>query len=86
MLILGSGAARLHPAPTRAMAAKLGIEEYFAEVLLENKADYVKRLKEESHFVCFVGNGINDAVALKTAQVSVSLKGASTARLQTRPR
>ncbi|MCP4698435.1 MAG: heavy metal translocating P-type ATPase [Gammaproteobacteria bacterium] len=72
-----------HTAPTKAMAAQLGIEEYFAEVLPENKADYVKRLKEEGRFVCFVGDGINDAVALKTAQVSVSLKGASTAATDT---
>jgi Cu2+-exporting ATPase len=72
-----------HEAPTRAMATQLGIEEYFAEVLPENKADYVKRLKEEGRFVCFVGDGINDAVALKTAQVSVSLKGASTAATDT---
>jgi Cu2+-exporting ATPase len=72
-----------HEAPTRAMAERLGIEEYFAEVLPENKADYVKRLKKEGGFVCFVGDGINDAVALKTAQVSVSLKGASTAATDT---
>ncbi|XCN72935.1 MAG: heavy metal translocating P-type ATPase [Candidatus Electrothrix aestuarii] len=72
-----------HEAPTKAMAAQLGIEEYFAEVLPENKADYVKQLKEEGRFVCFIGDGINDAVALKTAQVSVSLKGASTAATDT---
>jgi len=72
-----------HEAPTKAMAAKLGIEEYFAEVLPENKADYVDRLKKEGRFVCFVGDGINDAVALKTAQVSISLKGASTAATDT---
>jgi Cu2+-exporting ATPase len=72
-----------HEAPTRAMAERLGIEEYFAEVLPENKADYVRRLKQKGRFVCFVGDGINDAVALKTAQVSVSLKGASTAATDT---
>lgn len=72
-----------HEGPTRKMAESLGIDNYFAEVLPENKADYVKRLKEEGRFVCFVGDGINDAIALKSAQVSISLKGASTAATDT---
>ena len=72
-----------HEGPTRAMAERLGIDEYFAEVLPEDKASYVASLKDEGGFVCFVGDGINDAVALKTAQVSVSLKGASTAATDT---
>lgn len=72
-----------HEAPTRKMAQKLGIDHYFAEVLPENKADYVNQLKNEGRFVCFIGDGINDAIALKSAQVSISLKGASTAATDT---
>lgn len=72
-----------HEAPTRNMAAKLGVGHYFAETLPENKADLVKQLRDEGRFVCFVGDGINDAIALKAAQVSVSLKGASTAATDT---
>ncbi len=72
-----------HEAPTRNMAKKLGVEHYFAETLPENKADLVKQLRDEGRFVCFVGDGINDAIALKAAQVSVSLKGASTAATDT---
>ncbi len=72
-----------HEGPTRSMAEQLDIDDYFAEVLPEDKADYVDRLKNEDRFVCFVGDGINDAVALKTAQVSISLKGASTAATDT---
>jgi Cu2+-exporting ATPase len=72
-----------HEAPTRSMARKLGVEHYFAETLPENKADLVQQLRDEGRFVCFVGDGINDAIALKAAQVSVSLKGASTAATDT---
>jgi len=72
-----------HEHPTKRMADTLGIDHYFAEVLPENKANLVKQLCEEGRFVCFIGDGINDAIALKSAQVSISLKGASTAATDT---
>lgn len=72
-----------HVGPTQNLAKRLGIDHFFADVLPERKADYVKRLKDEGRFVCFIGDGINDAIALKTAQVSVSLKGASSAATDT---
>ncbi|MDQ6975539.1 MAG: heavy metal translocating P-type ATPase, partial [Mariprofundaceae bacterium] len=72
-----------HEEPTRHMAEKLGIHHYFSEVLPENKADMVQKLRDKGKFVCFVGDGINDAVALKSAQVSISLKGASSAATDT---
>ena len=65
-------------APTRALAGELGIERYFANVLPEEKAAFVAQLQEEGQTVCFVGDGINDAIALKKAEVSVSLRGATT--------
>ena len=65
-------------APTRRLAADLGIDRYFAEVLPEDKANLVAQLQEEGHKVCFVGDGINDSIALKTADVAVSLRGATT--------
>lgn len=68
-----------HEGPTRKIAETLGVKNYFAEVLPEHKADHVEALKAKGRFVCFVGDGINDSIALKTAQVSISLKGASTA-------
>ncbi len=64
--------------PTRRLAAELGIDRYFAEVLPEEKANLVAQLQAEGHKVCFVGDGINDAIALKTANVAVSLRGATT--------
>lgn len=72
-----------HEEPTRHMANELGIEHYFAEVLPEKKADLVQQLRDDGRFVCFVGDGINDAIALKSAQVSISLKGASSAATDT---
>lgn len=64
--------------PTRRLAESLGIDRYFANVLPEGKADLVERLQAEGHAVCFVGDGINDSIALRKANVSVSLRGATT--------
>ncbi len=72
-----------HEPPTRQLAEELGIDHYFAETLPENKATLVEKLRTEGKFVCFVGDGINDSIALKTAQVSISLRGASTAATDT---
>lgn len=67
-----------HQAPTQQLAQALGIEHYFAGVLPQDKAGLVEQLKAEGRKVCFVGDGINDALALGKADVSVSLRGAST--------
>jgi len=67
-----------HAAPTRQLARTLGIEHYFAGVLPQEKASLVEQLKAEGRKVCFVGDGINDGLALSKADVSVSLRGAST--------
>jgi heavy metal translocating P-type ATPase len=63
--------------PTRKLAERLGIDRYFAEVLPEDKAKYVELLQGEGRKVCFVGDGVNDSIALKKANVSISLRGAS---------
>lgn len=67
-----------HEAPTRKLAEALGMDRYFAQVLPQDKADYVAKLQDEGRKVCFVGDGINDSIALKKANVSISLRGAST--------
>jgi len=67
-----------HEAPTRRLAEDLGMDRYFAQVLPADKADYVAKLQQEGKKVCFVGDGINDSIALKKANVSISLRGAST--------
>ncbi|MBV8318097.1 MAG: HAD-IC family P-type ATPase, partial [Planctomycetaceae bacterium] len=66
-----------HEAPTRKLAESLGMDRYFAQVLPADKADYVAKLQKEGRKVCFVGDGINDSIALKKANVSISLRGAS---------
>jgi heavy metal translocating P-type ATPase len=72
-----------HEKPTRKLSHALGVDRYFAEVLPEDKARYVEMLQQEGRKVCFVGDGINDAIALKRADVSVSLRGATTAAMDT---
>ena len=67
-----------HEAPTKRLAEELGIEHYFAETLPQNKAQIIKQLQEEGKFVCYIGDGINDSIALKESQVSISMRGAST--------
>jgi Cu2+-exporting ATPase len=62
--------------PTRQLAKTLGIDHYFAEILPEAKI--IEQLQQESKFTCYIGDGINDAIALKQSQVSISLRGAST--------
>ena len=66
-----------HDAPTRKLAEELGMDRYFAEVLPADKAEYVEKLQQEGRKVCFVGDGINDSIALKQANVSISLRGAT---------
>lgn len=70
-------------APTEQLARTLGIDHYFANVLPENKADLVEELQQQGRSVCFVGDGINDAIALKKANVSISLSGATTVATDT---
>ncbi|MEZ4732225.1 MAG: heavy metal translocating P-type ATPase [Caldilineaceae bacterium] len=67
-----------HEAPTRKLAQTLGINHYFANILPEDKAALVTKLQAEGKAVCFVGDGINDSIALKRANVSISLRGATT--------
>jgi heavy metal translocating P-type ATPase len=63
--------------PTRRLAETLGIDQYFAEVLPHRKAEIVERLQAEGRRICFVGDGINDSIALQKAAVSVSFQDAS---------
>ena len=66
-----------HLRPTRRLAEDLGLDDYFAEVLPEEKAGIVEALQKKGEIVCFIGDGINDAIAMKKADVSISLSGAS---------
>jgi Cu2+-exporting ATPase len=66
-----------HSTPTQKLADDLGMDHYFAETLPEQKAALIEQLQADGKSVCFIGDGINDSIALKKAHVSISLKGAS---------
>jgi len=66
-----------HQQPTQDLAESLGIDEYFYETLPEEKATIVERLQQQGHHVCFIGDGINDTLAMQKANVSISLSGAA---------
>lgn len=65
--------------PTRHLADALGIERVHAEQLPADKARIIEALRAQGQRTCFVGDGVNDAMALKVANVSISMSGASTA-------
>ncbi len=64
--------------PTKYLANEVGIKNYYAQTLPQDKAKIVEELQKEGKKVCFIGDGINDTVVLQKADVSVSLHGAST--------
>ncbi len=72
-----------HEEPTKQLAEALGIEHYFANTLPQDKAAKIEQLQQQGKSVCFVGDGINDSIALKKANVSISLRGASTVATDT---
>lgn len=59
------------------VAEELKLDGYFSQVLPEDKASYVQKMKDEGHVVAFVGDGINDSPALASADVSIAMSDAS---------
>ncbi len=64
-----------------AIAKQLGVDDFRADVLPEDKADYITKLREEGHTVIMVGDGINDSPALSAADVGIAINhGAALAK------
>jgi len=66
-----------HKHPTQKLAEELGMDNYFYDILPENKAKIVETLQQEGKSICFIGDGVNDAIAMKKANVSISIRGAT---------
>lgn len=64
-----------HPEPSRAIAKSLGLPEHHAELLPEDKAAVIRRLKRQGSVVAMVGDGVNDALALEEADVGIVVVG-----------
>ncbi|GAA3913246.1 heavy metal translocating P-type ATPase [Streptomyces gulbargensis] len=62
-----------HRAAAEAVAAEVGIDEVIAEVLPEEKAGVIRRLRAEGRTVAMVGDGVNDAAALATADLGLAM-------------
>lgn len=64
-----------------AIAAQVGIDEYYSEVLPEDKADFILKETEKGNKVIMIGDGINDSPALSAADVGIAISdGAEIAR------
>ena len=65
----------------KAVAEKLGIDEYYAEVMPEDKAMFIEKMQTDGNSVIMVGDGVNDSPALSKADVGIAISsGAAIAR------
>lgn len=64
-----------------AIARRVGVDQYYSEVLPEDKAHFIEQEKEKGHHVIMIGDGINDSPALSAADIGIAISdGAEIAR------
>ena len=65
------------------VAKELGLTEAHGNMLPEDKADYIKRLKEKGRIVAFVGDGVNDSPSLALAQIGIAMGSGTDVAIET---
>src|SRR5262245_936796 len=71
-----------HPEPSRVIAEALGLKHYYADLLPEDKARLIRDLRAEGRVVAMVGDGVNDALALREADVGIAVPGGAAVALE----
>lgn len=65
-----------------AIAARVGVDEYYSEVLPEDKAKFIEKEKAQGRKVIMIGDGINDSPALSAADVGIAISDGLMKRIQ----
>ena len=66
----------------RVIAAKVGVDSYYSEVLPEDKANFIKEERSKGHKVIMVGDGVNDSPALSEADAGIAINSGAAIAIQ----
>jgi P-type E1-E2 ATPase len=71
-----------HPEPSRVIAETLGLKHHYADLLPEDKARLIRDMRAEGRVVAMVGDGVNDALALREADVGIAVHGGAAVAIE----